>query len=98
MASRYKVSSKVWMWPGDAAWHFANVDTKQSAVITEKHSKAKRGFGSVPVEVTLGKSMWKTSIFPDKRSSTYLLPLKRSVRMHEGIEAGDAVSFTLKIG
>lgn len=98
MASRYKVSSKVWMWPGDAAWHFANVDTKQSAAITAKHGKAKRGFGSVPVEATLGKSTWKTSIFPDRRSGTYLLPLKRSVRMHENIEAGDTVSFTLRIG
>jgi len=95
--ARYTVNAKVWLYPGAAAWHFVNVDKKQSAVIKEKHAKVRRGFGSVRVEVTLGKSKWKTSIFPDKQSGTYLLPLKASVRRAEGIDAGDAVVFTLAI-
>lgn len=93
----YQVTAKVWLWPGEmAAWHFVHIDEKQSAILKAKHAKVKRGFGSIPVTVTLGKTKWKTSIFPDKRSGTYLLPLKASVRRAEGIAAGDTISFTLE--
>ena len=94
----YKVRSKVWLWPGDmSAWHFVNVDKKLSEELKEKYGQKKRGFGSIPVTVTIGKTSWKTSIFPEKRSGTYLLPLKAQVRRAEGIEAGDSITFALEI-
>ena len=57
----------------------------------------KAGFSSIRVTVTLGKSKWKTSIFPDKHSGAYVLPLKKQIRRAENIDAGDTVSFTLEI-
>lgn len=97
MGTKFKVKGKVWLYPGDlAAWHFVNVDKEQSAKMREKQGKAKRGFGSIPVKVTIGKTTWKTSVFPDKQSATYLLPLKASVRRAEGIEAGELITFTLE--
>ena len=93
----YKVRSKVWLYPGMAGWHFVNVDKKQSAALKEKYGKRRRGFGSIPVSVTLGKTTWKSSIFPDKQSGTYLLPLKALVRRAEGIEESDAITFALEI-
>lgn len=93
----YKVRSKVVPYPGMGAWHFLYVDTKQSAIIRAKHHVKKAGFGSIRVAVALGKSKWKTSIFPDKHSGTYLLPIKKQIRAAEGIDAGDTVSFTLTI-
>ena len=98
MATRYKVHSKVVPYPGMDAWFFAYVDKKLSAELKEKYGKSAGGFGSIKVAVTLGKTKWKTSIFPDKQSSTYLLPLKSAVRRAEGIDAGDSVTFTLRIG
>lgn len=98
MAKRYTVHSKVWLYPGDtAAWHFVNVDKRQSAELREKFGKKKRGFGSIPVTAIIGKTRWQTSIFPDKRSETYLLPLKARVRRAEGIDAGDEISFILAV-
>ena len=98
MGKVYKVKAKVWLWPGgEGAWHFANVDKKLSEEIKERHESHKTGFGSLRVTVTMGKTKWKTSIFPDKRSGTYLLPLKASVRHAEGISEGDTITFTLKI-
>lgn len=93
----YKVRSKVVPYPGMGAWFFAYLDKKQAAMIKEKHGKAKRGFGSIRVAVTLGKTKWKTSIFPDKHSGSYVLPLKADVRRAEGIDAGDTVAFTLEL-
>jgi len=96
--TKYKVRSTVWVYPGVAAWRFVNMDRGQSEEIKEKHGKNKRGFGSIPVSVSLGKSRWKTSIFPDKRSGTYLLPLKAKIRADEGIFDGDIVNFAIEIG
>ncbi len=97
MATLYKIKSKVVPYPGMDAWFFAYVDKKQSAVIGEKHSKKKAGFGSIKVIAKIGKSSWKTSIFPDKHSGCYLLPLKQQIRQAEAIDAGDTVAISLTI-
>lgn len=94
---KYKVRSKVVPYPGMDAWFFAYVDKKQAGEIREKYGKGAKGFGSIPVVATIGKTTWKSSIFPDKHSGTYLLPLKAQVRRAEGIEAGDTIAFTLDI-
>jgi len=48
------------------------------------------------LEVKIGKTAWKTSIFPAK-DGTYLLPVKAQVRKAEGLFAGNRVSFAIKI-
>ena len=78
-------------------WYFAYVDKKVSAKIAEKHAKKKAGFGSIRVTAKVGKSTWKTSIFPDKHSQCYVLPLKRQIRQAEDIDAGDTVNLSLTI-
>jgi hypothetical protein len=93
----YKVRAKVWLYPGDTPWHFVTIPKKQSAEIKARFGKAARGWGSLPVAVTIGKTTWRTSIFPDKKSGTYLLPLKAEMRKKEGVTAGDAISFKIEI-
>ena len=94
----YKIKSKVWLYPGEnAAWHFITIPKKQSDDIKKKFAEVKRGWGSIRVVVTLGSTMWKTSIFPDKRAGAYLLPLKASVRKKEEVLEGDSVSFLLEV-
>lgn len=91
---KYKVREKVWLYPGMAGWHFVYIGEKQSKDIKKKYGNSSRGFGSIPVEVTLGKTIWKTSIFPSK-DGPYLLPLKALVRKKEGILDGDIISFSI---
>ena len=57
----------------------------------------KRGWGSVRVKVTLGKTKWDTSIFPDKKSGTYLLPIKAEVRIKEHVFAKEIHQFSIEI-
>lgn len=97
-AHTYKVTAKVWLYPGENAnWHFVTVPKKESAHIGEHFKSFKKGWGSLPVAVTLGKTSWETSIFPDRKSGTYLLPLKAIIRRKEGVEAGDSVIVTFHI-
>ena len=88
----------LWLYPGEnASWHFLSVPKKESAVIRDRFSEFTRGWGSLPVEVRIHTTHWKTSIFPDRKAGTYLLPIKKKVRESEGLEVGDAVTVTITI-
>lgn len=92
----YKMTEKVWLYPSDfASWHFVTLTKKYGQEIRETLGKSRRGFGSIPVEVTIGATTWKTSIFPDKHSDSYILPLKAAVRKKEDIDAGAQVTFSI---
>jgi Domain of unknown function (DUF1905) len=93
----YKLRSKVWVYPGMAAWRFIGVPKKQGLEIKKKFGAYAKGWGSLPVFVTIGNTSWNTSIFPDKQSSSYILPLKTKIRKAEGIDDDSIVSFLLKI-
>jgi len=95
---KFKIKSKIFLWYGDkASWHFLGIPKNEARQIKDKFGKKRRGFGSIPVQVTLGKTSWRTSIFPDSKTETYILPLKLSVRRAEGLYDGDEVIFLLKI-
>jgi len=84
------------IWESDSmdAWAFATVPTEVSEDIRLRTGPP-RGFGSVRVETTLGTTTWHTSVFPDRKSGCYLLPVKKAVRRAEGVEAGDEVGLRL---
>ena len=56
----------------------------------------RRGFGSVKVGVCIGESRWKTSLFPQK-SGGWFLPIKKPVRVAEGLDYGDEVTVELEL-
>jgi hypothetical protein len=93
----FRFKAVVWLYEGHAAWHFITVEKKISEKLKKlQEGKRRLGWGSVRVEATIGKSVWKTSVFPDK-GGVYLLPVKASVRKAEGIYADEKVSVTLKL-
>jgi hypothetical protein len=55
-----------------------------------------RGFGSVRVEVTLGPTTWRTSVFPDKTQG-YVLPVKKAVRRAADVDVGDTATVDLRL-
>jgi hypothetical protein len=94
----YRVTAKVWLYPGESAnWHFITIPKPTSKEMKETHGAHARGWGSLPVSVTMGETTWTTSIFPDAQSGTYLLPLKAQVRRKEGLFEGDTVTLTCTI-
>jgi hypothetical protein len=93
----FSILSEVFLYPGMAGWHFVGIPKKQSIEIKKLFGVKAKGWGSIPVKVELGSTKWKTSIFPDKKSGTYLLPLKADVRKKEGILNKDKIKFTIEI-
>lgn len=80
-----------------ASWHFLTIDGDVAqaihalALMRRLESGRRRGWGSMKVVAMIGDTRWETSIFPDKSSGSWLLPVKASVRKAEGLAAGDAV-------
>lgn len=95
--NQYEFSASVWLYPGMAAWHFISVPDDISVELEENFGHKKRGWGSLRVVVTVGATTWKTSIFPDKKTKSYLLPLKAEVRKMENISEGDTIKVLLEI-
>jgi hypothetical protein len=94
----FSFTEELWLYPGESAnWHFVSVPKDLSTEIKNKFGKNARGWGSLPVEVTIGESRWRTSIFPEKKSGTYLLPVKANVRAKEGLHAGMKVEVRIKL-
>jgi hypothetical protein len=91
--------AELWEWdssPEGAAWVFVTVPADETEEIRLR-SGPPRGFGSVRVEVTLGGTTWRTSVFPDKARGGYVLPVKRAVRRAESVDVGDAARLRLAL-
>ena len=97
MDTDFTFTATIWLWNGDSAWHFVSLPTNVADEIADLVAGKSRGFGSVRVDVTSGDVDWSTSIFPDKKSATYILPLKKEVRKVIGCEAGDSVELHIHV-
>jgi Domain of unknown function (DUF1905) len=93
----YDFTAPLWVWDGDAAWHFVTLPEELSDDIEARTAHRRSGFGSVRVEVTVGATSWATSLFPEKRSGAYVLPIKKQVRVREGLSTGDGVAVRLAL-
>lgn len=95
-SASYSFKEKLWIYKGDSPWHFLTIPKKDAEIIRKEYIWPRRGFGSIRVRATIGKTTWKTSIFPDKEG-TYLLPVKKDVRELEHCKAGDIITCTLEV-
>jgi hypothetical protein len=93
----FEFAAPLWRYPGADGWHFVSLPPEISADITDVTAGTRRGFGSVRVAVRVGATSWSTSIFPDSKAGVFLLPVKRSVRVAEQLDAGDEVRAQLQI-
>jgi uncharacterized protein DUF1905 len=97
MYAQYTFTAPVWLHPGMGRWYFVTVPQEISDDIGTLFEGLSRGWGSFPATITIGATRWQTSIFPDKASATFLLPLKAQIRKKEEIAEGDAVSILLEL-
>lgn len=95
----YEFDAQLWLWDARKtdSWTFLSLPAEIADEVLELAAPYSRGFGSLRVEVTLGGSVWRTSIFPDNRERTYVLPVKKVIRRAEGVEAGDSVHVRLVV-
>jgi uncharacterized protein DUF1905 len=91
-------AAELWLWDArrDDTWVFVSVPEDPSDDIRDLVGGQVRGFGSVRVRVTIGRTSWQTSIFPSADGS-YVLPLKKAVRKSEKIDVGDTATVAIEL-
>lgn len=89
--------AELFRWQGDAPWFFVRLPVEVAEDLRDSLTAPPGGFGSVRVQVRVGASRWATSVFPDKESGSYLLPVKKAVRTAEDIDDGDSVAVELAL-
>jgi len=97
MVTAHAFEAELWRYDGEAGWFFVSLPTELADAIRAENRPPANGFGSVRVSVQIGSSRWATSVFPDRGRGTYLLPVKKSVRLAEGLDAGDTISVELSV-
>lgn len=65
--------------------------------ILEVVDGATNGWGSVRVDVRIGQTRWRTSIFPTGPDGAYIVPVKRAVRTAEGLDVDAIVKVGLEV-
>lgn len=94
----YQCSAILKQYPSErATWYVVTLNVKTGTAIYNEHRKRHGGFGSLPVVVTLGKTVWETSIFRDNSAKSYILFIKGSVRKQELLSVGDRLTFSLQL-
>jgi hypothetical protein len=94
MIREFDFDAALWLYPGESPWVFVTLPIEMAEEI-EAVVPPSAGFGSIKVNVGIGGTEWSTSLFPDKESGSFVLPVKRAVREAESLEIGDTVYVTL---
>lgn len=101
-ADGFTFTAPLWRWAARAettdpsSWVFVTVPPEVGEELRLLAGEP-RGFGSVPVLVEAGASRWRTSVFPDAERGSFVLPVKKAVRVAEGVSEGDLLTVTLRV-
>jgi len=82
-------------WRGPAPFVFVPVPPDLSSDIKAISNHVTYGWGVIPAVVQIGKTEYKTSLFP--KNDLYLVPVKVIVQRGEGVKVGDVVAIRLEV-
>lgn len=99
VSSELVFRNQLWCHPGPAAWFFITLTPVAAMAIRRLLAGYPRrpGFGSVRVIATIGEITWPTSVFPDRVSGSYVLPVKAVVRRKANLSAGQLLNVRLQV-
>lgn len=81
----FSVTDELHIFPAAAPWAYV-------PILKDKVPDVKPGgWGSIPVDVTVGKTTWRTSLFPMKKDN-YFVPIKKQVREKESLKVGSKIT------
>ena len=88
-------SGEVFHWRGPAPHHWVAVPDEDSEELAAR-PELSYGWGCIPAVVSVGGTRFETSLMP--KDGQYLVPIKVAVRRAEGIELGDTIAVSVRIG
>ncbi len=98
MLDHLEFSAELWLHQGQGGWTFVTLPVECADQIRFVTGSGKgKAWGMIKVRARIGSTRWDTTIWPDKASGSFLLPVKAAVRKAEKIGAGDRVYVTMTL-
>lgn len=91
----FEFRGEIWFWRGPAPHFFVTVPEHHCHAIQAMSRSVTYGWGMIPATVQIGKTVFKTSLFP--KNGGYIVPLKASARRAEDLDQGDTVTLRLTV-
>jgi hypothetical protein len=92
---KLEFSGIIWYWRGPAPHHFVTVPEELCSLLKSTSSLVSYGWGMIPVRAQIGKTVFKTSLFP--KNGSYIVPIKADVRRLEQLSEDDEVFLALEV-
>ena len=97
VSDAYTFRAELWEWQGQASWYFISLPEALTDEIDDRFGHLAAGFGSIKVEVRVGSTTWRTSVFPDTKRGTLILPIKKEVRRKQQLGVGSIAEVELRV-
>lgn len=94
---KYTFIAKVWQYDGPNGWFFVSLPVEMSKEIRDNLKWQEEGWGRLKATAQIENVEWKTAIWFDTKSNTYLLPLKADIRKKCSIEKEQILEIILKV-
>jgi hypothetical protein len=88
-------ANELWYWRGPAPYHFVSVPPDAARTIHAIAAAVTYGWGMIPAEVRIGKSVWTTALWP--KDGGYVVPIKDKFRKAERLVLGETVEVTVAV-
>jgi hypothetical protein len=96
MQVHFEFEGPIFEWRGPAPHYFVAVPEEQSRDLKAIQRMVTYGWGVIPVQVQIGDTSFKTSLFP--KGDRFLVPIKLAVRKAERLTEGDIVNIQMEVG
>lgn len=104
MADKLILQTPLKSWRGEkAVYHLVSITGDEAehiaahALMQRLEYGTRRGFGSVKVIARIGETIWKTSVFPQEKSTEWVLLVSKKVMRAEDLAEGDAIEMKLEL-
>lgn len=104
MSDTFTHTAPLTCWRGHRGTYHLLVITGGAAEAIAMHERlhrlefgARRGFGSVKVTARIGDTRWKSSVFPQAKSTQWILLVSKKVMRAQNLAEGDAVRLELTL-
>lgn len=97
MAS-FDITASLWQYSAmKGTWFFVTIPKNESAALKKGFGQKRKGWGSIPVLVTIGTITWNTSIFPDSKLGCYIMPIKATIRKRASLVLNTPVQLSFSV-
>lgn len=104
MSDTIELTAAITRWQGEKAVYHLVTLTGEPAEAIAMHARlqrfefgTRRGFGSVKCWANIGETRWKTSVFPQRKSTEWILLVSKKLMKAEDLHAGVSIALTLEL-